>query len=227
MSKYNEYAKKLKTEFCKAASITAEQISYYKEAEREDSLANAMGSYDERYIGEAAARKAVSSARLTEAKTRSTAAISSAWHEYRAAVEMLTAKLRKTINDDNVANPDAVDENAVMLINNNIVNVDDLESWIEKYDSNPTMLRVIGAYARDKAENENNENIRGRLFVLSEKAREGKSEQLRNWDSLVSAADTMTGLKHIKGNVHPSDYSYISRMNDLFGDSLADTIDNF
>lgn len=57
--------------------------------------------------------------------------------------------LKKDVYEYVGANPDRVDQNAVALLSNGVVNDADLVSMSNKYWNNPTMLKLIAKHAND------------------------------------------------------------------------------
>lgn len=62
---------------------------------------------------------------------------------------VLREDLKKDVYEYVGANPDRVDQNAIALLSNGVVNDADLVSMSNKYWNNPTMLKLIAKHAND------------------------------------------------------------------------------
>ena len=64
---------------------------------------------------------------------------------------------------------------------------------MEKYDSNPTMLRVISKYALDASENADDTKDAVALRILSDNCKTGMGTVLRAWNELEGLAGYCSG----------------------------------
>lgn len=116
------------------------------------------------------------------------------WGEFNSKREELRAGLEKELRADGTANPDAVDSNALELLKSGIMGPDDYYALLDKYDGNSTMLRLIGKYAQDAAENVTDDRTdRAALFQIAQACKDGRGNVLRAWDGLSTIADYCSG----------------------------------
>lgn len=151
MSKYNRYAnelgekfKELRADFGKAVEAEAKAHAAYKAA------VEALNA-PQRYQGENEHRMKTAKADWIEAENRLRAEAYRFSNEYTRHASSVRKELEERLNKDNALNPDDVDQNAVRLLDGGIANPSDLVSMMEKYDENPTMLRMIRQYAKQQA----------------------------------------------------------------------------
>lgn len=179
MSKYNKFAKRLDDAF-KAA-----REAYNKLADEYETAA-----YNERMArGDVA--KLTAHAKALEA--REALRQSDPWNEYGRQVKTIRAELETELRKDGVVSADAVDSNAVILLESGVMDVDDYIAMAEKFDGNATMSKLISKYAMEAADNAENKIDRGNLYAISNNLRGGTAAMLRGFDELVKCAETYRG----------------------------------
>lgn len=65
------------------------------------------------------------------------------WPEFNRRRAELRAALEHEVHSGTLASPDAVDPNGLELLKSGILSADDYYSLVDKYDDNPTMLRLV------------------------------------------------------------------------------------
>lgn len=148
MTKYNDFAKRLDEAFKAARSEYNAAMDEVEACQQAISRARSMTS--EQYIGEKQAKLRRAELGLLEAKENMEKVHRSAWEGFDRTVETLKKELAEAVRRDNMANPDAVDPNAVKLIESGMLTPDDCEGMLEKFADNATMTRMISAYADGK-----------------------------------------------------------------------------
>ena len=142
MSKFNTYAQQLDAAFKTARGEYVEAYQCFQQAQQANCRANAWTP------NESAAEKQVKTARaalaLHDAEAAFTEASARVWGDFKTTRRMLRADLEQEVRAANLANPDAIDSNALELLKSGVLTSDDYAAFMEKYDSNPTMLKLLG-----------------------------------------------------------------------------------
>lgn len=68
----------------------------------------------------------------------------------RGACIALRAELAEKVRRDSLVNPDDVDSRALSLLESSVMKAGDFAALAERYNENPTMLRLIALYARKR-----------------------------------------------------------------------------
>lgn len=71
---------------------------------------------------------------------------------YKARAAEIREKLQTFTDDLYRATPDRIDQGAMQLLNTGIMSADEMEHLANQFRNNPPMMRIIGQYARTKAE---------------------------------------------------------------------------
>lgn len=129
------------------------------------------------------------------------AAFKTARAECAAAVERILTEfgekrkaLRRALEADVRANPDAIDDNALELLKSGAMTVDDYFSFAERYKNNATMLRVISKYALDASENA---DAAAALRILSDNCKTRIGTVLQAWNELEEVAAYCSDPKNL------------------------------
>lgn len=136
----------------------------------------------------------------------------------------LRAGLQKELRADGAASPDAIDGNALELLKSGIMTPDDYYALLDKYDNNPTMLRMIGKYAQDAADDMTDDRAaRGALLQVSQACKDGQSSVMRTWDGLSQIVDYCSGQAHgRKGSP-----GYVISMGKWWEQLAGESVENF
>ena len=221
-TKYNHYARDLQAAFLAARKEYAD--AYEKLQKAEADRAEASLWREEKYIGENAARKARAEADYLAAKAEFDAANNRVWGELNRQRAELRAGLQKELRADGAASPDAIDGNALELLKSGIMTPDDYYALLDKYDNNPTMLRMIGKYAQDAADDMTDDRAaRGALLQVSQACKDGQSSVMRTWDGLSQIVDYCSGQAHgRKGSP-----GYVISMGKWWEQLAGESVENF
>lgn len=192
MSKYNGYARKLDTAFktAREAYLTAYKRLGEAKANYKDKAEYRAG--EQTYYWKA--RKAEAEMELAKAEASFDKAKNESWESFKREAQALKNALAKEIMGDGLADPEALDTNAVELLKAGILNVDDIESFVERYDNNPTMLKLISKYAGDMAKNTENVQDRRRLLAVERATATGLSLKVQEFNNLVADSMIYAGL---------------------------------
>ena len=79
-----------------------------------------------------------------------TSKVLAAEEKARGACIALRAELAEKVRRDSLVNPDDVDSKALSLLESGVMKADDFAALTERYNENPTMLRLIALYARKR-----------------------------------------------------------------------------
>ena len=151
MSRYNTYARQLDAAFRTARDEYAEAYSSLEQARQADTDAKAWRPNDT--AEDKQLRTATAALDLNKAEAEFKIADGRIWPEFDTKCKELRRELEKDVQKNSLANPDAIDANALELLKSGALTVEDYYSFAERYESNATMLRVISKYALDASEN--------------------------------------------------------------------------
>lgn len=154
MSKYNSYARRVDEHakenfaaFLKAKSEFEAAEKYFNENKRpngmwvvhdDDTIARAANAESQYYAKKAA----------YEAARRAFASSADKIPEIRA-------ELQRLIEADLSANPDHLDNNTMELLKSGILKPEEYVRLLDRFSDNPTMVRMIGHYADERARDTN------------------------------------------------------------------------
>lgn len=181
MSKYNRFAKDLDAAFRAARQEYKDAWDKFQAAK--DARKMAGDNEMERQRIELKYQEAELSFKEVEART---------WPEFNRRRAELRAALEHEVRSGILASPDAVDPNGLELLKSGILSADDYYALVDKYDDNPTMLRLVAKYAREAADDMEAKD-RGALYQLAQVCENGQGQTLRAWDSLSHIADYCSG----------------------------------
>lgn len=224
MSKYNNYARKLNAAF-KAArdeySAALSELAKYQKA-----LNRAQNMADEEYIGEREAAIADANAEIIRARAKLDNVKANVWKAYDAEIKQLTKQLQADLSKDNIASSEAVDMSALELLKSGIMSVDDMEAMAAKFDSNPTMLRLISKYAREVADDETALPVtRGGMARVANATKDGNGSVMRNWNTLTTMANIYSGRGET--GTRPCSAEISCEMSSHWDDMAREAIENF
>ena len=74
-----------------------------------------------------------------------------------------------------------------------VLTVDDYFGFADRYDGNPTMLKLIGHYAKEAADSADDRKDKVALTVLAQDCAKGTGKTLKAWDSMMTAANYYSG----------------------------------
>ena len=182
MSEFNHFAKELDAAFRTARS---EYAAVYDELTKAKENASAAGLD--------AVKKQIATLQLQEAENSLRKETARIWTEFDAKAADLRRALEKEVQTSNLADPSAIDSNAVELMKTGVLTVDDYFGFADRYDGNPTMLKLIGHYAKEAADSTGDRKDRVALTVLAQDCAKGTGKTLKAWDSMMTVANYCSG----------------------------------
>ena len=192
MTKYNQYAKRLDAAFKEAREKFTKAYNQYNDAQERYAEAQRWHSGENPVEKEAKVFRA--KADMMEAEKGLREIRNSVWAAYDTQVQAIRRDLEKAVRANSAANPDVVDANALELLKSGILTADDYFTLVDKYDNNPTMLRLIAKYAQEAASNKDTDaKTRGALYMLADQCRNGKNRIMRSFDDLCGISDYCSG----------------------------------
>lgn len=222
MSKFNTYAQQLDAAFKTARSEYVETYQRFQQAQRANCRANAWTP------NESAAEKQVKTARaalaLHDAETAFTEASARVWGDFKTTRRMLRAELEQEVRAANLANPDAIDSNALELLKSGVLTSDDYAAFMEKYDSNPTMLKLLAHYAAEAAKATDSRREAATLNAISIDCQSGQSAVLRAFDDICKISDYCRGEKHVGDQIRPE---HAVNMSSRWEELTSEAVENF
>ena len=191
MSKYNTYARQLDAAFRSARDEYAAAYDNLVQARRADTDAKAWRPNDT--AEDKQLRTATAALDLNKAEAEFKIADGRIWPEFDTRCKELRRELEKDVQKNSLANPDAIDANALELLKSGALTVEDYYSFAERYESNATMLRVISKYALDASEDADDTKDAVALRILSDNCKNGAGAVLRAWNELEGLASYCSG----------------------------------
>ena len=181
-TKYNHFAKDLDAAFKAARN---EYAAAYNAVEQ---TRKAMQD-----AGQDALKRQIATLQLQEAETKMRQEAARIWAEFDAKAAELRRALEKEVQTSNLADPSAIDSNAVELMKTGDLTVDDYFGFADRYDGNPTMLKLIGYYAKEAADSTDDRKDRVALTVLAQDCAKGTGKTLKAWDDLMTTVNYCSG----------------------------------
>lgn len=191
MSRYNTYAWKLNTIFETARDEYAEAYSSLEQARQADTDAKAWKPNDNEE--DKRLRIATAELELNKADAAFKIAESRIWPEFDAKCKELRKELEKDVQKDGLANPEAIDANALELLKSGVLTVEDYSAFSEKYSGNSTMLKLVAKYALEASEKTDDVEDAAALRILSDNCKTGMGTVLRAWNELEGVASYCSG----------------------------------
>lgn len=182
MSEFNHFAKELDAAFRTARS---EYAAVYEELTKAKENASAAGLD--------AVKRQIATLQLQEAEKKMRQETERIWSVFDAKAAELRSALEEEVQTSNLADPSAIDSNAVELMKTGVLTVDDYFGFADRYDGNPTMLKLIGHYAKEAADSADDRKDKVALTVLAQDCAKGTGKTLKAWDSMMTAANYCSG----------------------------------
>ena len=214
MSEFNHFAKELDAAFRTARS---EYAAVYDELTKAKENASAAGLD--------AVKKQIATLQLQEAENKMRTETERIWAAFDAKAAELRSALEKEVQISNLADPSAIDSNAVELMKTGILTVDDYFGFADRYDGNPTMLKLIGHYAKEAADSADDRKDKVALTVLAQDCAKGTGKTLKAWDSMMTAANYCSG-RGGSGNRRPTPGVTLS-MGEWWEQLSGEIVENF
>lgn len=182
MSEFNHFAKELDAAFKAARDEYAAAYNAVDQARKaqQDAGADAL-------------KKQIAALQLQAAEETMRKESARIWSEFDAKAAELRHTLEKEVQTNSLADPAAIDSNAVELMKTGILTPDDYFNFADKYDGNATMLRLIGYHAREAAAAAEDRKDKAALTVLAQDCANGTGKTLKAFDELLTAANYCSG----------------------------------
>ena len=197
MSKYKYFAQELDAAFRAARDQYVKAFERLERAQSTDYIARTDGFGAEYYVGENERKKAQAATELQDAKWNFKDVSGRVWSVFNGERDKIHARLTVTVRADSTANPDKVDLAGLELLKSGVMTAEDMEAMLAKYDSNPTMLKLLAKYAdiqaKALADSGEDRTERGRFIGVHLAARDGNGKVLRTWEELSAVADYCSG----------------------------------
>jgi hypothetical protein len=182
MSEFNHFAKDLDAAFKAARGEYAAAYNAVEQARK------AMQD-----AGPDALKRQIATLQLQEAENSLRKEAARIWTEFDEKAADLRRALEKEVQTSNLADPSAIDSNAVELMKTGVLTVDDYFGLADRYGENPTMLKLIGHYAKEAADSAGDRKDKVALTVLAHDCAKGAGPTLKAWDNMMTAANYCSG----------------------------------
>ena len=191
MSRYNHFARDLDIAFRAARDEYAAAYDNLEQARQADTDAKAWRPND----NEEDKRLRIATAGLELNKSDAAFKIAEAriWSELDMKCKELRKELEKDVQKNSLANPDAIDANALELLKSGALTVEDYSAFSEKYSGNSTMLKLVAKYALEASEKTDDVKAAVALRILSDNCKTGIGTVLRAWNELEGLASYCSG----------------------------------
>lgn len=112
------------------------------------------------------------------------------WDNFKATRRTIRAELEQAVRAANIANPDAIDNNALELMKTGVLSSADYSAFMERFDSNHTMLKLVGHYAAEAAKTTDSRREAAALNAIALDCQSGEGAVMRAWDSISAISDS-------------------------------------
>ena len=133
--------------------------------------------------------------------------------------------LEKAVQKDGLANPEAIDANALELLKSGVLTVEDYSAFSEKYSGNSTMLKLVAKYALEASEKRTMSKTRLRCVFFPTTAKRvwgqfcGLGTNWKAWRPIVPDAEEAAAPQ--------SDPTHIISMGKWWEELAGQSIENF
>ena len=190
MSEFNIYARKLDTAFKEARSEYNTAFRALQDAQQGQRDANAWTPGASGLAEEKQVRKARAALKLHDAEASFNEVSVRVWDNFKATRRTIRAELEQAVRAANIANPDAIDNNALELMKTGVLSPADYSAFMERFDSNPTMLKLVGHYAAEAAKTTDSRREAAALNAIALDCQSGEGAVMRAWDSISAISDS-------------------------------------
>lgn len=223
MSKFNTYAQQLDAAFKTARGEYVEAYQRFQQAQQANCRANVWTP------NESAAEKQVKTARAAACHcTMQRLLLPRQAPAFGVTSRPRAACFAQSWNrkyaPPNLVNPDAIDSNALELLKSGVLTSDDYAAFMEKYDSNPTMLKLLAHYAAEAAKATDSRREAATLNAISIDCQSGQSTVLRAFDDICKISDYCRGEKHVGDQIRPE---HAVNMSSRWEELTSEAVENF
>lgn len=188
MSEFNIYARKLDTAFKEARSEYNTAFRALQEAQQASRDANAWKPGDS--AEEKQVRTTRAALKLHDAEAIFNEVSARVWDNFKATRRTIRAELEQAVRAANIANPDVIDNNAIELMKTGVLSPADYSAFMERFDSNHTMLKLVGHYAAEAAKTTDSRREAAALNAIALDCQSGEGAVMRAWDSISAISDS-------------------------------------
>ena len=219
MSKFNTYARRLDEAFKEARSEYNAAFCALQEAQQVSRDANAWRPGDS--AEEKQVRTARAALKLHDAEAAFNEVSARVWDNFKTTRRTIRAELEQEVRAANLANPDAIDNNALELLKTGILSPSDYSAFMERFDGNATMLKLIGHYAAEAAKTTDSRREAAALNAIALDCQSGEGAVMRAFDDLCTVSDYCRGERHEGDRIRPEHTSIMSeKWDDLAGEAV-------
>lgn len=219
MSKFNIYARRLDEAFKEARSEYNTAFRALQEAQQVNRDANAWRPGDS--AEEKQVRTARAALKLHDAEAAFNEVSARVWDNFKTTRRTIRAELEQEVRAANLANPDAIDGNALELLKTGVLSPADYSAFMERFDGNATMLKLIGHYAAEAAKTTDSRKQAAALNAIALDCQSGEGAVMRAFDDLCKVSDYCRGEKHEGDKFRPEHTSIMSeKWDDLAGEAV-------
>lgn len=222
MGKYNSWALAMDREFKAAREKYLDAYNRFLAAK--DALEHAKDWREGDNDNVRTLRSERATLEFKEAQNSLDAVAESAWNGFYQQCNNMRADLVRNMQGDNVANPNAVDNNALELMKTGVLSAADYVAFANKYADNATMLKLIAHYAAEAAKNTDDKKESGTLNTVALACKDGQNATMRAWDELASIANRCSGRR---ANGSCADHGVCAVMAEKWEELSGDAIKNF
>ena len=223
MSRYNHFARDLDIAFRAARDEYAAAYDNLEQARQADTDAKAWKPNDNEE--DKRLHIATAALELNKADAAFKIAESRIWPEFDAKRKELRKELEKDVQKNSLANPDAIDANALELLKSGALTVEDYSAFSEKYSGNSTMLKLVAKYALEASEKTDDVKAAAALRILSDNCKTGMGTVLRAWNELEGVASYCSGRGGSSRTA--TDPTHIISMGKWWEELAGQAIENF
>lgn len=204
MSQFNTYAQRLDAAFKKARQAQRDAAATLAVAE------NALNSFDRhqpQYVpGMNDMKLKELRAAATEARHAYNRSLQDGWYDFVRERDAIQRELQEAIHKSYGALPEQVDQNAIALIQSGALDAAETSGLFRRFEAenNVAMMRIVGKYASERAEQTDNLQQRGVFRSVAQDAADSKGATLKSWDSLYDFARQCLGRRDDIGTISPS-----------------------
>ena len=219
MSKFNIYARRLDEAFKEARSEYNTAFCALQEAQQVSRDANAWRPGDS--AEEKQVRTARAALRLHDTEASFNEVSARVWDNFKTTRRTIRAELEQEVRAANLANPDAIDNNALELLKTGILSPADYSAFMERFDGNATMLKLVGHYAAEAAKTTDSRKQAAALNAIALDCQSGEGAVMRAFDDLCKVSDYCRGERHEGDRLRPEHTAIMSeKWDDLAGEAV-------
>ena len=219
MSKFNIYARRLDEAFKEARSEYNTAFCALQEAQQTSRDANAWRPGDS--AEEKQVRTARAALKLHDAEAAFNEVSARVWDNFKTTRRTIRAELEQEVRAANLANPDAIDNNALELLKTGILSPSDYSAFMERFDGNATMLKLVGHYAAEAAKTTDSRKLAATLNAIALDCQSGEGAVMRAFDDLCKVSDYCRGERHEGDRLRPEHTAIMSeKWDDLAGEAV-------